>query len=155
MSTHRVLHPPFSHPAMPSLVRRNRLRYHRRQQVRLRSCQSHSPQVRGWLYPTESIAGVNMTIGASTATPPFRHESRTPDWSMADVQEFVPRHLEPSFVSFLLSVHPFEAFYLVGPILRVFVCSQCLSQVKPMSPRINRLNPFNPLTSPIHTWNPH
>ena len=39
-----------------------------------------------------------MSLGSLAATPPIRQDAKTPDWAVADVQEFVPRRLEPSVV---------------------------------------------------------
>lgn len=38
-------------------------------------------------------------LGTANATPPVRHEAKTPEWAVAQAQEFVPRHLDPPLAS--------------------------------------------------------
>lgn len=40
-----------------------------------------------------------MSGHTNNATPPIRQDARTPEWTMADVQEFIPRRLESAMVS--------------------------------------------------------
>lgn len=42
-------------------------------------------------------------LGTTNATPPVRNEAKTPEWAVAQAQEFVPRHLDPPLASHVTS----------------------------------------------------
>ena len=49
--------------------------------------------------------------GPNVATPPIRQETATPDWAMAEVQEFVPQQFDTSTHSHLVGLfHPLSLF---------------------------------------------
>lgn len=41
---------------------------------------------------------LTVRLGSSSATP-LRQDARTPDWVVSEVQDFVPRRIDASFVS--------------------------------------------------------
>jgi PAB-dependent poly(A)-specific ribonuclease subunit 3 len=44
-------------------------------------------------------------VGPNVATPPTRQETATPDWAMAEVQEFVPQQFETSSHSHMVGFY--------------------------------------------------
>jgi hypothetical protein len=47
---------------------------------------------------------VDMSTGASAATPPIRQETATPEWAVAEAQDFIPQHFEPSHSQLVCSI---------------------------------------------------
>ena len=43
-----------------------------------------------------SFPDSNLFVGPTNIAPPVRQEVRTPDWTIAGVQEFIPGKLDPS-----------------------------------------------------------
>lgn len=96
----------FCLPMMPSAAKRPLL-FHRKQRMPRPSSLNQSWRVGLFMLYSNTRwemmkSWLTIMPGSSTATPPIRQETATPDWVVPDVQEFVPQQFEPSSHSHLV-----------------------------------------------------
>jgi hypothetical protein len=89
-------------------------------------CQVGSPRITSSLFPPffdlkleKGISQVlgradysHIMVGPNVASPPTRQETVTPDWAMAEVQEFVPQQFEASSHSHMVGSTIAGLFFL-------------------------------------------